>query len=103
MAVAIRYNAVTPTSRYIAAIDHVAVKAQELAAFLNEMQGIRTAYPEQGDADFCSKQLRILSSKFQALVDEIFSDAENCGLEADDDGKPIICPGFETREMKVVV
>ena len=103
MAASLTYNAVTPTSRYIAAVDHVAVKAQKLAGFLSEVEGVRTAYPSQGDADFWNKQIVQLGSLYQGLLDEMLADAERHGLECDDDGKPMVGPGFDLREMKVAV
>lgn len=102
MAASLTYNAVTPVSRYIATVDHVAVKAQELAAFLNEVEGVRTAYPEQGDVDFFNKQIRQLATRYQVLVDEMLADAERHGLEPDADGEWITSLGFEIKEMKAV-
>lgn len=102
MAASLTYNAVTPTSRYIATVDPVAVKAQKLAGFLNEVEGVRTTFPEQGDADFFNKQMRLLASQFQELVAELLEDAEQHGLEADPSGEWISAAGFEIQAMRAV-
>lgn len=100
MAAKLTYNAVTPTG-YFPTIDQVAVKAQTLAGYLNEMEGVRSAYPINDDATYLNNQLRQIAGLFQALVDEITEDAERHGLKPDPDGEWITCAGFEIQEMRV--
>jgi hypothetical protein len=102
MAATITYLAVTPTSYFHRERDLVAEAAQKLAGFCNEMQCIRTAFPDQFDAEAWNKQMRELGELFQALVDEAIADADRHGLEADEDGGTLHAPGFDLYERRAV-
>ncbi|MDO9364640.1 MAG: hypothetical protein Q7T60_17060 [Sphingopyxis sp.] len=94
------YKASTPFGGYVHAIDHVAVAAKKLAGFANEMQSVRNTFPDNDDAVFWNKQIRMLGELFQAVVTEMTEDAERHGLETDPCGEWITAVGFEIREMK---
>jgi hypothetical protein len=102
MAATITYLAVTPTSFRVPSVDTVAVAAQRLAGFCNEMQGLRSAYVDQLDARRWNEQMRELGRLFQALVDEAIADADRHGLEADEDGGTLHAPGFDLYERKAI-